>query len=799
METEVRESPGPVRADVLWTTLLLAVALCYHWGFLFGGKALYGDDALLFGLPQAKFLSECLHHHTLPFWCPSLFTGYPLYAEGQLGIFHPLTLLIHSMFPFDRAAALSLFLYHVLLIQLCYVLARLLGIRPVASVIFSTCFSFGGFVTGHLIHANVLRSLFCWPLLWILEVLSSRGRLNATAHLAASGLTLGLLFLAGHHQTALIVVLAWALWVRIQSPGTWVFRLAGPLLLGGALAAIQLWPSVELFGLSVRNRAANWSERATWSASPASLTSWLLPYLFGSERRDAPYFGTGNFHELRTYMGIVPVILLWALGLFGSDRLSRFLGQLAIFAILLAFGSYSPLYVLHLVPPLSLFRNPCRLMVLAEWCLTLRAAIAFEELLSGKNSESLARWSRRHPPGRLLFFTLFFCALCLAGTRITGTPGITPSVAALRDDPAARLTLTLQNGATGAALTGGLVVVTSLLLSAIARGWWPSAALLALLTLSDLLGFSLRVWDRVGLRGLFADEPAAISYISEPPNRHRLFAVPFSSQRPLEDYVAFRFHCANLFGGTPFGGRRWEGIPSVAGYSPLTPSSWTAFFGRPGLAGDMDIHLATLAALDPTRDRWKLNLAHVDMLIADKDIPRMDTLTSMSDRGMRLYRNRRALPRAFVVRELHRLEAHSDEMRELEKMNALVPTVVIGEPGQQVVAAAVSVVGEGVQLEEPQSDALQLFVTLKAPGYVVISDLYYPGWNAWIDGRPIAVQPCCQIFRAIKVPGGVHDIRLTFDPPVFRRGAGVTLVALVLTIGLVVLSWRRTAAGSNQA
>ena len=83
-------------------------------------------------------------------------------------------------------------------------------------------------------------------------------------------------------------------------------------------------------------------------------------------------------------------------------------------------------------------------------------------------------------------------------------------------------------------------------------------------------------------------------------------------------------------------------------------------------------------------------------------------------------------------------------------------------------------------LYEPE----RVVATVSAPsaGWLLLSDAWYPGWEARMDGRPVAVERANILFRAVAVPAGEHRIEWVYRPACFRRGAGISLGALGLLL-----------------
>lgn len=75
----------------------------------------------------------------------------------------------------------------------------------------------------------------------------------------------------------------------------------------------------------------------------------------------------------------------------------------------------------------------------------------------------------------------------------------------------------------------------------------------------------------------------------------------------------------------------------------------------------------------------------------------------------------------------------------------------------------------------------------------MLSDTYYPGWEATVDGQSTPILRGDVLFRAIRLPAGEHDVVFHFDPASIRAGLAISIATLVLVAcGLVVTSFRRS-------
>jgi len=83
-----------------------------------------------------------------------------------------------------------------------------------------------------------------------------------------------------------------------------------------------------------------------------------------------------------------------------------------------------------------------------------------------------------------------------------------------------------------------------------------------------------------------------------------------------------------------------------------------------------------------------------------------------------------------------------------------------------------------------------------ANGYLLLTDAWYPGWMASVDGKSVPIWRADLIFRAVQLSAGEHSVEFTYDPISFRIGLWISGAALLALLGwgmLVQLGKRRPA------
>lgn len=78
----------------------------------------------------------------------------------------------------------------------------------------------------------------------------------------------------------------------------------------------------------------------------------------------------------------------------------------------------------------------------------------------------------------------------------------------------------------------------------------------------------------------------------------------------------------------------------------------------------------------------------------------------------------------------------------------------------------------------------QIRVETKKQGTLFVSDLYYPGWKAYVDGDAVEIHKIEPIFRSIEVPMGIHEIRFVYKPESFYNGLKISGFSMMVFVGL---------------
>lgn len=752
---------------------LLVLPLLLLWRPLFGAEALFWGTPLLQFVPWQRLAAQMWRSGHLPLWNPFLGCGTPLAANYQTGAFYPLYGL-SLILPAEVALGWTVSL-HLLLAGLAMVAwGRAAGLDRPAALLAGLTLQGSGFLVAR---AGLFPSMvvaFTWLPIWLWrgERLVQTGR-ACEALLLGGALGIGLL--AGHAQTAfygLLLLAAYLAFRTIWQPGNaplcgnecrvrwrlirlWSLTVAS-FVLGAGLAAIQLLPTAELLHFSPRAAGVEQQMGMTYSLWPWRLLTLVAPDLFGSPAR-GNYWGYGNYWEDALYIGVLPLLLalrtLTRVRRKGPwQRPAVFWGLAVGGSLLLALGRHTPVFpwLFEHVPTFDWFQAPGRWLAVTTVALSALAGMGAQEWIG-------AGPARR----RGALAAVLGLAVALGGLV---APRMAPGIKATFGPATVRFGLTL-------AATGGLLVLRPGRNDRLPGRCWQGAMLLTVLL--DLAAFGWGLVPSVD-RALYGGHSATAESLRANGGFVRTFWPAGGSPEPGYDLKFNRYFRFDGYGPHQFA--FWwslresmlpnlgmlDGVASANNFDPLLVE-WYADFARtaeraPHLLPAMGItHLITATAAGEV---WVTRLAG--------SLGRAWVVPAA-----------RALPEAQMLAELSRADF---------------------DPAGEVL------VDQQVATERPLGNRIRYHVvlqdfpnrvtihaTLDQPGYLVLADIWYPGWRASVDGKSVALWRANYAFRAVRLETGEHQVEMAYRPWSVQVGAALSLAAwLGLAGGLLGTRRRRT-------
>lgn len=790
--------PGrPSRPLLRWGPPLLLAALPALWlaKLVFGRQVLYWGTPLQQFYPWRSLVVQAWRAGEVPLWNPWLGGGTPLLANHQSAALYPLNILFF-LFPVERALGYAALVHLSLAAVGMYACARHLGLTRPASTLSALAFAFGGYIVARINFPTMVCAMAWVPLaLWAGDRLAAR---LSVQRAAALGTVLALQFLAGHAQLwyyTVWLVAAYVLWRaagrgkprhRWRPLGRALGALAGAGLLALLLSAAQLLPTAELAWQSQRQGGAEYTFAMTYSFWPWRLITLMVPDFFGNPGH-GDYWGYANYWEDAAYVGLLPLFLAAYAGWRWMRsrreppearpealRVVSFFLFLAPVSVLLALGKNLPLYplVFRWVPGFGFFQAPARLLCWYAVAVAVLAGVGWDLLGPSPRLERAAR------------------LLCV------GALGVVAAGAAVR----VALPQVRQTFGQALLTTGSLSVVMSLLLvwkaglpraGGRASAWWSTAALA--FAAGDLFLFSLPLIPATDpLLYHLPTEMARLLHSDAEPFRVYTFAqteydIRYRKYLPFDDFgpadVEFLM------------GLRETLLPN------LNAMERVAHAGNfdPLLVGRSQRFMARVNQVPLDEALRLLGLLNVRYVLDPNPLGDLEPV--YVTRHIRAYPNPYALPRAWVVRQARVIQdpevllsalARADfDPRQEVLLEEPVPlpdgteAPTVGGAGHaSLLQDAGPIAGASDNaIRHPDEVPLSLQVrpsgvtidlALAEPGYLCLSQTFYPGWQAWVDGRPAHLARGDYLLPVVPLPAGAHRVELRYRPWSFWVGAGVS-------------------------
>jgi Bacterial membrane protein YfhO len=174
-----------------------------------------------------------------------------------------------------------------------------------------------------------------------------------------------------------------------------------------------------------------------------------------------------------------------------------------------------------------------------------------------------------------------------------------------------------------------------------------------------------------------------------------------------------------------------------------------------------------------------LDLLNVRYLLSQSPLPPNGKFVHVADLpGRKLYENRTALPRFFLVPNVQPAASLNEAIERMRSPDFEPAKVAVVEKGAEMHSTADA--SEMVRVIEYQPNEFVLQVETSEPRYLVTSEVNYSGWTAWVDAREQSIFMTNGAFRGFPLLSGKHVVAFRFRPPILVWSALVSVFACVI-------------------
>lgn len=728
-------------------------------------------DSVAYFYPSRTLLGRALKSGEIPLWNPYQMCGAPFLADYQSAVLYPPNWLF-AILPADRAFGLLAFLHLFAAGAFTYVFLRGLGLGRMASTFGGVAFMLSGFAITWLELPVFLSTAIWLPL--ALHFSHAAYETRAGRYAVVAGVAVGLSMLGGHPQIAFYCLLALGMyWVYLSAMGwrkTSVFRmivLAGLTFgIGFALAAPQLYPAMELAQFSHRGGAVPTMQGYAAYSSLAmpwrNIVTFSMPYFFGNPMKGS----YTEFAEYCGYIGILPLLLIIpALGRKARARRHVwFFCGLAALALLMALGTGINRAFYFWAPGFAHSGSPSRALFLFMFSVAILGAMGLDRVL-GEAGDRKPTWLLAGLGTSFVFVlagSITFVYLILS--RISGEFTQGEMFAAVSSE---------ISGFVVCLLLGMLALILTVA-GKVSRE--VGGALVIGLLAADLLVFGVGYNPTCKPSELFARTPT-IDLITKDSGYGRI--MPLNEAWSLSEFPKSIL---------PPNSATAYGMFDVQGYDSLYPVRYKALLdavaGRDSCPRENGNMVFAGNPQSPVYD-----LLGVRWIISRNPMP---SARKISD-GCYVYKNEDAMPRAFLA---HNIEfATEDEMlgRVTGGETNLRTVALVDANDEEHLnpwtvdlenAATTPISVDKVDIKSYSCNKVVVDVAAAQAGVLVLTDQYFPGWKARVDGNTKEVGQVDYAFRGVAVPAGKHKVEFTYFPESFDKGLRLMKVALVLIAGV---------------
>ena len=832
-----KEAVGKKRvrsADILAVLTLFFASIFFFYDLFEGRYLLTERDLGPYFIPPRFFWVESLKYGDFPLWNPFQFSGQPFFANAQNAILYPLNGLFFLL-PFDVAFNTIILLHFFLGGLFTYLFLKDLKVNSTGALISGLIFMLSGYLLSVHSLLTILLSSAWTPLIMMFfrRAINGKGFKNGifTAILITiSFLGGGIEIVYGNFFVLLMMVIFSpfpyiefvqdkprrykflyifpAYWKRIRS----LFIVS---ILFLSFSAIQLFPFLELFHHSIRGDGISYQEATIWSFAPKDTLLFFLPDAYGYWL-DMKRYWTSQCWLKTLYTGGLPFVL--SLIFFFAPQPSPLLQPgdgirerslspswkkdevkgfgkdwklylaLMLFSLFLSLGKYNPLYIFlfKYVPFFNGIRYPVKFLYIFIFILSVTAGLGFQKLSEYSKDGEGKRFKHLFIifsliSGSLLLFSVLGHKEVEHFLRLKGIdfPDFNP------------LSINLHHAQRFLFYIALFFLLLRVGYEVRWKGWVKVLLLIFLAT--DLFG-NMGFYGKEKTSDYF-QKTKILEMISSDKGHFRVLTtekttsmdtfILIDSTLPLLHLKEKHLPSMNLL----YRLNNIWGIDVIR--AKRVDDLYRAFTSAPSISTNQlaDLYgIKYVVSVTPLEGdlRFELIYARLEGLEGKRE-------NLLKENTIKLYKNRNPLPRTWLVKDYKVMDSNAilsvmtqkefDPRKEV-LLEETPPSLTLSRRGARVSGGEAEIISES-------NNRVQILTKSREDSFLVLSDTYYPGWKAFVDGKETKIYRADYTFRAIPLNAGTHRVEFVYDPISFKLGAGVTLLGILGCFGMGWVARRR--------
>lgn len=683
--------------------------------------------------PWKRLTIESLKSGEIPLWDPYSFSGTPHLANYQSAVFSPFNILFFIL-SFIDAWSILVLLQPLLAGIFTYIFARSLSISIKGALVSSFSFMFCGFITVWMDYGTLGYAILFLPLaLFSIEKYYS---LRKTMYLILLSITIPLSFFSGHFQISFYFLLSICLYqlykLFLNKDFKFSVRIFLFILCGLCISSIQLLPSIELYLQSYRSILFSSIE-----AIPVGYIATLVaPDFLGNPVTRNDWFG--HYAEWNGYIGLFPLIFSSYALFLKKEKNVLFFSGIGIFSLLCAFQTpFVGLLVSAHLPVLST-SSLSRVIVLFSFSFAILAGFGFDLLV-----DDLIKRRKR-----LFILVGSYIAVFIVMWVILLFHIFIP----LKNIPIAKSNLLFP----AVMLSAFTVLLFGAFFTNFKKRIRIVSLFFILIVAFDMLRFATK-WQPFDLRALvFPDVPIT---------------------KFFQKIAGFKRSFGNLGGE----GYLYYHLPSVEGYDALYLKRYGEFIAsvQNGVYADPGRSVVLLVKDSPHTPLilnflgvkyiiHKLSDGHASWTLPFWTYPSGQFVLIFKDTSYEVYENRFVFPRVFLVNKYRVILNSKEIIKSMFGKNINLRSEAILEKTPEFNSSDKA---SGItEIKKYSGNNILISVSSKTKSLLVLTDSYYSGWKARVDGIETPILRADYTFRSVIVPSGHHEVVFSYEPLSFQVG-----------------------------